>query len=138
MPIIAKDARLVVWPGVGAETANMNYVDMQPGEENVPHIHSRSEDTIYILRGKGTIEDYDNDQCLTFQAGQVIHVPVGLKHAVRADRGSRIESVGGPCPADYDMLRLVGAVPEGAGPPDEQAAEPSVAAPSRASGSTGL
>ncbi len=45
LPIIARDARLVVWPGVGARTANMNYVDMQPGEKNVPHVHANSEDT---------------------------------------------------------------------------------------------
>lgn len=110
MKVIAEDARLVVWPGVGAETANMNYVDMQPGEENVRHVHNRSEDTIYILDGRGTIQDYDNDRCLQFEAGQVLHVPVGVEHAVRADRGSRIESVGGPCPADYDLLRLAGAI----------------------------
>ena len=34
MPMIAADARLVVWLGTGSKTANMNYVDMQPGERN--------------------------------------------------------------------------------------------------------
>lgn len=110
LPIIARDARLVVWPGVGAVTANMNYVDMQPGEENVPHVHPESEDTLFVLDGRGTIKDFDNDRVLEFEAGQAVHVPVGIKHAVRADRGSRIESVGGPCPADYHMLRAVGAL----------------------------
>lgn len=108
VPMIARDARLVVWPGVGALTANMNYVDMQPGEENVPHLHAESEDAIYILDGRGTIRDFDNGRLLSFGAGQVVHVPVGLTHAVRADLGSRIESVGGPCPADFDMLRAAG------------------------------
>ena len=51
MPMIASDARLIVWPGAGAETANMNYVRMQPGEENVPHVHHDSEDTIFVLEG---------------------------------------------------------------------------------------
>ena len=37
--------------------------------------------------------------------GQVIHVPVGVRHAVAADRGSPVVSVGGPCPADLAMLR---------------------------------
>ena len=36
LPIISSDARLIVWPGVGAKTANMNYVRMQAGEANVP------------------------------------------------------------------------------------------------------
>ncbi|MDH3463892.1 MAG: hypothetical protein OEM32_09740, partial [Acidimicrobiia bacterium] len=61
VPMIARDARLIVWPGVGAQTANMNYVDMQPGERNVEHVHVESEDTIYILAGRGTIKDITND-----------------------------------------------------------------------------
>jgi quercetin dioxygenase-like cupin family protein len=111
MPMISKDARLVVWPGVGAETANMNYVRLEPGEANVPHLHRVSEDTIFILEGEGTIRDFDHDLRLPFAAGQVLHVPVGVKHAVSADRGSSVASVGGPCPADYDMLRAIGALP---------------------------
>ncbi len=107
-PIISKDARLVVWPGVGAETANMNFVRLEPGEANIPHIHPRSEDTIFILEGGGTIRDFDHDLALEFQAGQALHVPVGVRHAVAADRGVGVTSVGGPCPADYDMFKAAG------------------------------
>jgi quercetin dioxygenase-like cupin family protein len=110
LPIISKDARLVVWPGVGAETANMNYVQMEPGEANRPHIHADSEDTIYILQGEGTVTDFDHGLTLAFQAGDVIHVPPGVRHAVAADKGCHVVSVGGPCPADYGMLKAVGAL----------------------------
>lgn len=109
MPMIARDARLVVWPGRGSQTANMNYVDMQPGERNVPHVHAGSEDTLYVITGSGTIEDIDSGNDLGFEAPCAIHVPVGVWHAVRADRGSRIESVGGPSPADWNMLVKIGA-----------------------------
>lgn len=109
MPMIARDARLIVWPGRGSQTANMNYVDMQPGERNVPHVHTASEDTLYVVAGSGTIEDLDNGVELMFEAPCAVHVPVGVWHAVRADRGSRIESVGGPSPADWNMLLKVGA-----------------------------
>ena len=88
LPIISRDARLIVWPGVGAMTANMNYVRMEPGEANVPHIHAESEDTIFILEGQGTIEDFDNDARLPFHAGQALHVPIGVKHAVRPTEAS--------------------------------------------------
>jgi len=104
VPMISSDARLVVFPGVGAESANMNYVRLQPGEENVPHLHPESEDTIFILAGKGTVRDHDHDVVQEFEAGDVIHVPIGLTHAVRADRGAEIVSVGGPCPPDRGML----------------------------------
>jgi quercetin dioxygenase-like cupin family protein len=110
LPMIASDARLVVWPGVGAQTANMNYVDMQPGESNVPHAHPDSEDTIFILDGEGTVEDVGNGHRLDIRAGQVVHVPPGLVHAVRADKGVHIESVGGPSPADLQMLSKMGAL----------------------------
>ncbi len=108
VPMISSDARLVVWLGAGAKTANMNFVVMEPGEANRPHIHAESEDTIFILEGHGTIKDHSNDIVMEFSAGDVIHIPIGLEHAVRADRGERIISVGGPCPADTGMLRAIG------------------------------
>jgi quercetin dioxygenase-like cupin family protein len=111
LPLISKDARFVVWPGVGAWRANMNYVVLEPGEANVPHIHTISEDTIFILEGKGTIKDYTNNIELPFHAGCAVHVPVGIKHAVAADRGTKIISVGGPTPADVPLLKAVGALP---------------------------
>lgn len=103
LPMISSDARLVVWIGVGAKTANMNYVRLVPGEENQPHSHAESEDTIMILSGRGSVDDLTNGVTLEFEAGDVIHVPIGLEHRVKADRGSGVESVGGPCPPDMAM-----------------------------------
>jgi quercetin dioxygenase-like cupin family protein len=108
VPLISRDARLIVWLGVGAGTANMNFVRLEPGEANVPHVHPESEDTIYILAGRGTVVDFDHELRLGFEAGDVIHVPTGIKHAVYADRGEAIASVGGPAPADRHMLRAAG------------------------------
>lgn len=112
VPMIAKDARLIVWPGVGVDIANMNYVNMQPGERNVEHVHEESEDTIYVLEGKGSIEDLTNGLRLEFEVGDVVHVPVGVWHAVAGDRGEPVVSVGGPCPADWNMLRVAGLLPD--------------------------
>jgi quercetin dioxygenase-like cupin family protein len=108
MPQIASDARLVVWPGVGAHEANMNFVVMRAGEKNVPHNHPYSEDTIFVLSGRGTIADLTNGRELEFEAGQAIHVPPGVEHQVRGDRGTDVVSVGGPCPADMEFLRATG------------------------------
>ena len=108
MPMISEDARLIVWPGVGSHFANMNFVVLQPGERNVPHAHHASEDTIYILSGRGSVQDLSNDMVLDINEGDVVHVPVGLVHAVRADKGSRIQSIGGPSPPDLDMLKEMG------------------------------
>ena len=110
LPLISRDARLIVWPGTGAETANMNYVVLEPGEANDVHSHRESEDTIVVLEGAGSVHDVTNDVVHEVRGGQVIHVPVGVVHAVRADRGSRMVSIGGPCPADRHLLRAVGAI----------------------------
>jgi quercetin dioxygenase-like cupin family protein len=109
LPLISADARMIVWPGNGAWTATMNYVRMRPGEENSPHTHAESEDTIVILEGRGSIDDLTHGETHEFRAGDVIHVPAGLRHAVRANRGENVVSVGGPCPADLPFLRRCGA-----------------------------
>jgi Cupin domain len=109
LPLISNDARMIVWPGVGAWTATMNYVRMEAGEENKVHAHSVSEDTIVILEGEGSVDDLTNSRTLSFRAGDVIDVPPGVVHAVRANRGRAVASVGGPCPADLAMLRACGA-----------------------------
>ena len=92
LPLISKDARFVIWPGVDAWEANLNYVLLEAGEGNVPHVHTLSEDTIFILQGEGTVYDYTNDIALPFHAGCVVHVPVGIKHAVKADRGTNLQA----------------------------------------------
>lgn len=107
VPLISQDARLIVWPGVGAMTANMNFVRMQPEERNTPHIHAQSEDTIFILEGCGSVEDLTNGRRLDFSRGQVVHIPAGIRHAVAADRGSPVMSVGGPSPADMAMVKAI-------------------------------
>ncbi|MEZ7812843.1 MAG: cupin domain-containing protein [Paracoccaceae bacterium] len=118
LPLISKDARFVVWPGTDAWNANVNYVVLEPGEANVPHVHSVSEDTIFILEGKGTAVDHTNDVAILFHAGCVVHVPVGVKHAICADRGERIVSVGGPAPADIPLLRKIKALEPDCAVPD--------------------
>ncbi|MFB1299208.1 cupin domain-containing protein [Mycobacterium sp. pW049] len=108
VPFISQDARLVIWLGIGAVAANMNYVVLQPGERNREHVHAYSEDTIHILEGRGTAENVTTGERLQFGPGDTIHIEIGFWHAVAADRGERVVSVGGPCPADVDMLRAAG------------------------------
>jgi quercetin dioxygenase-like cupin family protein len=109
VPLISSDARMIVWPGTGAWDATMNYVRMQPGEENTVHSHRESEDTIVIIDGFGSVEDLTNGIIQQFEQGDVIHVPLGVSHRVLADRGSHVVSVGGPCPADLALLKASGA-----------------------------
>jgi quercetin dioxygenase-like cupin family protein len=121
VPFISADARFIIWLGTGAKTANMNYVVMQPGEANVPHVHDVSEDSIFILEGHGSVQDFTGGARLEFDPGDVVHIDPGVRHAVFADRSEVVVSVGGPCPADLKMLRFLGvdvdAILNGSGAP---------------------
>jgi quercetin dioxygenase-like cupin family protein len=108
LPMIGKQVRLVVWPGMGAEMATMNFAVLEPGEENVPHTHEESDDVIAVFDGLGSIDDLTNGQTHEFRAGDVVFVRAGVHHKVKADRGVALVSAGGPCPPDYGMLRALG------------------------------
>jgi mannose-6-phosphate isomerase-like protein (cupin superfamily) len=110
LPMIGRRVRLVVWPGMGAEVAAMVFAPLDAGEENLPHTHVASDDVIAVLEGEGTIDDITNDREHSFRAGDVIFVPAGVEHKVRASKGVPIVSVGGPCPPDIPMLRALGLV----------------------------
>jgi quercetin dioxygenase-like cupin family protein len=111
VPMIGRNVRLAVWPGMGAEVATMVYAPLEAGEANVPHVHDASDDTIAVLEGAGSIEDLTNGITYEFEAGDVLFVRAGIHHQVRADRGVGILSVGGPCPPDFKMLKAMGLVP---------------------------
>jgi quercetin dioxygenase-like cupin family protein len=108
LPMIGRHVRLVVWPGEGADVATMNVAPLDPGEENQPHSHAESDDTIAIVSGRGSIDDLDGGDTHEFAAGDVVFVRAGVRHKVKADRGAPILSVGGPCPPDFGMLRALG------------------------------
>jgi mannose-6-phosphate isomerase-like protein (cupin superfamily) len=108
LPMISREAWLVIWPGSGADVATMNFVRLEPGEENQPHAHEASDDTIAILEGAGSIDDLDARETHDFAAGDVVFVRAGVHHKVKADKGVAILSAGGPCPPDYGMLRALG------------------------------
>jgi quercetin dioxygenase-like cupin family protein len=109
LPMISRRARLVVWSGVGARQAQMNYVILEPQEANVPHRHEHSEDTIFVIEGRGTVSNLDRQTAYPVTAGQIVHVPEGIAHAVRAV--TRMISLGGPVPPDEAMIRRAGLLP---------------------------
>lgn len=106
-PLISRDARLVVGPHTGARQAVMNRVVLEPGEANTPHRHATSEDTIFVVEGRGVIIDHDLGREYAFAAPCALLVPVGIQHSVAAP-ADRVLSVGGPVPADRSMLKGLG------------------------------
>ena len=108
VPMISDDARFIIWPGMGAQTTSMAYVVLEPGEGNIPHNHPDSEDVVFVLDGQGSAQDHTSGKSTRFHAGDAVFIPPGLQHAIVADLGERIESVGGPAPPDMEVFRRAG------------------------------
>jgi hypothetical protein len=57
-----KKAKAIVHPGMGSKYGALNYVVMEPGDENILHVHPNSDDVIYILQGEGVVVDGDGNE----------------------------------------------------------------------------
>jgi len=102
-------ARGVIWPGMGAKYAGMNYFVMKPGEENVPHIHERSENIFYVIQGRGLAIDGDAGIEHPIEKGCVVYVQPRTTHMVRSLGPKDYISVDFQCPPDlklYERLKV--------------------------------
>src|SRR5207245_9756379 len=80
MPMISRQARLVISPHMGARYAVMNVVILAPGEKNDPHMHVASEDSLFLLSGSGWVHDLDAGERLHVEAGCAMVIPPGMRH----------------------------------------------------------
>ena len=77
------------------------------------HTHDVFEGTIFCPQGRGTVSDLTNGTDLAFEAGQTIHVPAGVEHAVKAGRALRAVAVARFTPVpSRRLLADVRATPE--------------------------
>jgi mannose-6-phosphate isomerase-like protein (cupin superfamily) len=98
-----KMAKAIVHPGMGAKYGSLNYIVMEPGDENILHVHPNSDDVFYIIQGEGVVVDGDGDE-KSLKAGDVVFVPAGTFHAVKPRGPKTFIGVGGPQPPDVAML----------------------------------
>lgn len=98
-----KKAKAIVHPGMGAKNGALNYVVMETGDENILHVHPNSDDVIYIVQGEGIVVDGDGNE-KNFKQENVIFIPAGTFHAVKARGTQTYMAIGGPQPADTGMF----------------------------------
>ncbi|HYE81407.1 MAG TPA: cupin domain-containing protein [Clostridia bacterium] len=106
--IKGKFAKALVWPGMGSKFTTVNYFEMEPGDENVPHVHWQSEDSFYILSGEAYVVDLDTGEEQHIYPGCQVFVEPGTWHTVRVVGNSTYSSIGGPCPPDPEMFQKAG------------------------------
>lgn len=103
-------ARAVIGPWVGAKHATFNYVVMQPGQENVPHVHAKSEDVIFLLQGNAIVTDLDARKDYPISPGNVVLIDAGTWHTVTVTGNVPYIGCGGPVPHDLDFYRNAGLI----------------------------
>lgn len=58
------------------------------GQEHAAHVHADQEKVWLVLEGRGTVEV--GGRAAAIEAGELVVVPAGQPHALRADRGERL------------------------------------------------
>lgn len=69
--------------------ATVNVVQVPPGGVIGLHRHPEQVETIYVLAGKSTFTVGGVD--VSFQAGQIVAVPIGMEHGLRNEGPELVE-----------------------------------------------
>jgi quercetin dioxygenase-like cupin family protein len=71
--------------------ANISLVKVPPGGEVTRHIHPKEVESIYVLAGQSTL--FLGETEVTFNAGQVVAIPIGLEHGLRNEGAEAVELI---------------------------------------------
>lgn len=102
----AGKAKVVMWPGTGAKHRTMHLIDLQDGAGTVPFQHG-GESVYYVIAGRGAVRDLAADSETALDEGAMVHIEAGDRYAFRADAGTDLRLVGGPCPADTSLYETM-------------------------------
>ena len=107
LPLVAGagEAYAVVWPGVGATMRSMHRISLQPKSATIRMRHPM-EAVYYVIAGTGTVIDPSLGETRPVVEGSMVHIEPGTRYSFVAGR-SRLEIIGGPCPADAELFRTI-------------------------------
>jgi mannose-6-phosphate isomerase-like protein (cupin superfamily) len=64
---------------------------MAPGQSTGTHVHNRSDELFYVIRGRGTA--FVNGSDASLESGDVIFIPKGEDHRIRSSSDDPLEVV---------------------------------------------
>jgi quercetin dioxygenase-like cupin family protein len=107
LPIVTGQgtALAIVWPGVGAQMRSMCRIVLEAGSATVQLSHPM-EAVYYVIAGTGTVIDPSLGETRPVVEGSMVHIEPGTRYSFMAGR-SRLEIIGGPCPADAELFRSI-------------------------------
>jgi len=84
--------RYVILPPKIAHNLSAGLVDIPPGGFNDSRPHFDKRQVYFVMEGEGTFF-IDGKEAAKVEAGMVVEVPVGMRHMVKADQGSRVRYI---------------------------------------------
>lgn len=104
IPIVEGDgnAKVVIWPGMGAQYRTFQVVTLGANSKTVQLCHPASDAAYYVLKGQGRIVDLGTGETNDLSEGGMVHIDANDRYQfVASPDGMRI--LGGPCPADPSL-----------------------------------
>lgn len=101
IPIVEGDgnAKVVVWPGMGAQFRTFQLITLGANARTVQLRHPASDAAYYVLTGQGRVVDLGTGEANNLAEGGMVHIDANDPYQfVASSDGMRI--LGGPCPAD--------------------------------------
>jgi quercetin dioxygenase-like cupin family protein len=98
--------RLPIVTGQGtAQMRSMCRIVLEAGSATVQLSHPM-EAVYYVIAGTGTVIDPSLGETRPVVEGSMVHIEPGTRYSFMAGR-SRLEIIGGPCPADAELFRSI-------------------------------
>lgn len=101
IPIIdgAGNAKVVLWPGNGAEFRTMHIIRLEGGAATIALSHP-SDCVYYVAEGGGAVVDLATGERSPVVEGSMVHIDKGDGYRLEAEAAGGMTVLGGPCPAD--------------------------------------
>jgi quercetin dioxygenase-like cupin family protein len=95
-------AKVVIWPGMGANFRTLQIITLGEHAKTVPLRHPGSDAAYYVIKGQGKVFDTETGESQELIEGGMVHIDANDGYQfIASSSGMRI--LGGPCPADASL-----------------------------------
>lgn len=96
------NAKVVVWPGMGAQYRTFQIITLGQHSKTVQLRHPKSDAAYYVFKGAGRVVDVTTGESQDLMEGGMVHIDANDSYQFVAS-ASGMHVLGGPCPADVSL-----------------------------------
>jgi mannose-6-phosphate isomerase-like protein (cupin superfamily) len=96
------NAKVVVWPGMGAQYRTFQIITLGQHAKTVELCHPKSDAAYYVFKGQGKVVDIASGASQELGEGGMVHIDANDRYQFLAS-SSGMRILGGPCPADLSL-----------------------------------